>query len=95
MEEFARVKELPEVKARLNKLSGFMKNLTQWTGKPITASVNMFDLYHTLMAEYARNLTLPEWTNGIFPYGLLWNGTILEYDTVSYNTKLKRLNGGL
>lgn len=80
---------------KLNELSGFMKNLSEWTGKPIKESVDFFNLYHTLMGEYANNFTLPDWTQGIFPYGLLWDGIILDYEIVSYNTKLKRLNGGI
>ncbi|XP_044010439.1 uncharacterized protein LOC122854092 [Aphidius gifuensis] len=95
LEEFSRVKKSPEVQKELNELSGFMKNLSEWTGKPIRDSFDMFNIYHTLMGEYASNLTLPDWTQGIFPYGLLWNGIILEYETVSYNRKLKRLNGGM
>ncbi|XP_015117680.1 venom acid phosphatase Acph-1 [Diachasma alloeum] len=95
LEEFQRVKKLPEVQERLNEFSGLLKNLSDWTGKNMSIPNDMFNLYHALMSESSMGLALPQWANHIFPEGLLLNGTILEYDIVSYNEKLKRLNGGM
>lgn len=81
-----------------NKLSRFhwlMKALTEYTGKNISSTVDMASLYHGLMAESSLNLELPDWTDGIFPYGGLYDGTVLEYEFASYNDEMKRLNGGM
>ena len=72
-----------------------MQNLTEETGKNISNSNDMYFLYHALMAEQSMNLPLPNWTTSIFPFGKLLDGTNLEYEIFSYNTEMKRLNGGM
>ncbi|KAF7991963.1 hypothetical protein HCN44_010764 [Aphidius gifuensis] len=95
LKEFSKVQELPEIKLKVSKFDDFMKNLTKWTGHKINSAADMYHLYHTLSLENALNLTLPDWTKGVFPDGLLLNGTVLEYEIASYGTTLKRLNGGV
>lgn len=94
-EEFSRVIKLPQITKRLDKFRDLMKNLTRWTGQNINSFDDMACLYSTLRAEKASDLPLPDWTNGIFPDGLLLDAAIFTWEIVSYNTKLKRLNGGL
>ncbi|XP_063978499.1 venom acid phosphatase Acph-1-like [Diachasmimorpha longicaudata] len=95
LREFKRVKNLPEVRKKLSVFHDFLKNLTLWTGKSMKTANDMFNLYHALMAESSMGLALPPWATDIFPKGLLLNGTLLEYDIVSYNENLRRLNGGM
>lgn len=72
-----------------------MTNLTQLTGKNISTPFDMYNLYHILVAESYMNLTLPEWTKDIFPYGKLLDGIELEYEIFSYTKNMRRLNGGI
>ncbi|XP_043271981.1 venom acid phosphatase Acph-1-like [Venturia canescens] len=95
LEELNRVVKLPEVMERVKKFRPLMKNLTILTGKKIENTNQMYYLYHDLMAEKSMGLKLPKWTEPLFPFGPLWNATILEYDITNYNDLLKRLNGGM
>lgn len=88
------VQSLPEVVKDVEMFKPLMQALSHYTGKNITNTNQMYYLYHDLMAEKSMNLSLPKWTRSLFPYGSLWEATILEYDIVSYNDELKRLNGG-
>ncbi|XP_048513020.1 venom acid phosphatase Acph-1-like [Athalia rosae] len=54
-----------------------------------------FILHHTLMAQRSFGLTLPNWTRQIYPSEELETNAGFEYILQSYNTKLKRINGGL
>lgn len=72
-----------------------MKNLTSLIGREVTDSHGMLNVFHTLTSESAMNLELPEWTETYFPDGPLKTATLFEYQTRSYTTKLKRLNGGI
>ena len=71
-----------------------MKQLTEWTGKNISTPWDMYNLYHTLMAESSYGFALPDWTHGIFPYGELWNGTVFSYEIANSTPLLRRLYGG-
>ena len=54
----------------------------------------MYFIYTTLETEKFMNLTLPSWTQGVYPNGDLLNGTVIEYKIMNYNEKMKRRNGG-
>nr|AXY94713.1 venom acid phosphatase [Habrobracon hebetor] len=95
LEEYERVKKLPEVKARLNEFSDFMWSAAELSGKRMETAEDMYYLWHALMAEASMGLELPAWTKDMFPYGPLYNGTLMEYELRNYNDKLKRLNGGM
>ena len=92
--EYDRVLESPEGRKALSKYSDLMKNLTEWSGKNISTPWDMYYLYHTLMAEYSMDLTLPDWAYTVFPNGDLWNGTVFAYDAASFTPLLRRINGG-
>ncbi|XP_026673949.1 venom acid phosphatase Acph-1-like [Ceratina calcarata] len=92
--EYQRVLQSPEGRAGISKYSTLMKNLTNWTGKNITTPLDMYYLYHTLMAEYSMGYTLPHWTKDIFPKGELFDGTVFSYDIANSTPLLKRLYGG-
>ncbi|KAK0162782.1 hypothetical protein PV327_006528 [Microctonus hyperodae] len=95
LEELERVRNSKDVQTQLDKFRPLMKNLTYWTGKKIESSRDMYNLYNTLMAEYSMGFVLDEWTSNIFPHGQLRDGIILDYNIASYNTKLRRLFGGM
>ncbi|XP_054016298.1 venom acid phosphatase Acph-1-like [Hylaeus anthracinus] len=94
MAEYDRVLQSPAGRNALAKYSGLMRQLTEWTGKNITTPLNMYYLYHTLMAERSLGLALPKWTEGIFPYGRLWNATVFAYDIANSTPLLRRLYSG-
>lgn len=71
-----------------------MKNLTDLTGKNFSIPYDMYKLYLLFVAESAMNLTLPNWSKQIFPYGKLFNGILLELEIFSYTKNMQRLNGG-
>ena len=71
-----------------------MKNLSQWTGKSIETSFDMYHIYMTLDSERAMNLTLPPWTKYVYPKGELFNGIILELKIMHYNQLMRKLTGG-
>ncbi|XP_057337523.1 uncharacterized protein LOC130675706 [Microplitis mediator] len=95
MEELGKVRNLPEVVEKVDKFRPLMEKLTPLTGKLINSTANLYDLYHSLMADYMGGKKIHDWALEIMPDGPLLDATILEYDTVSYNTKLKRLFGGM
>ncbi|XP_033225871.1 venom acid phosphatase Acph-1-like [Belonocnema kinseyi] len=92
--DYLNANEKPDVKEELAKLEDFMENLSKWTGKNITSSIDMYLLYTTLDTEKFMNLTLPSWTNGIYPDGDLLNGTLLEFKIMNYDEKMRKRNGG-
>lgn len=92
--EYDRVLQTPQVSSQLSKYSDFMKQLTQWTGKNISTVWDMYYLYHTLMAEYSMGYVLPSWAYEIFPYGRLWNGTLLSYEVANFSPLERRLFAG-
>ncbi|KAL2726136.1 venom acid phosphatase Acph-1-like isoform X2 [Vespula maculifrons] len=94
LEEYDRVLELSEYKKEFAEFEDLTAELTKLTGKNITTSLNMANLYHSLMAIYSMNLSLPEWAKSIFPYGKLYNATVFAYKTSNYNKSLRKIYGG-
>lgn len=92
--EYVKAKVSQNVKEELNKLKDFRKNLTNWTGKLMKTSLDMYFIYTTLECEKFMNLTLPPWTTGVFPDGNLLNGSVLQYKIMNYNKNMIRQNGG-
>ncbi|KZC12199.1 PREDICTED: venom acid phosphatase Acph-1-like [Dufourea novaeangliae] len=92
--EYDRVLRSPQGKSGISNYKDFMRQLTEWTGKNISTPLDMYYIYHTLMAEYSFGLTLPEWAYKIFPYGELWNATVFSYDIASSTPLLRRLYAG-
>ncbi|KAL7295980.1 hypothetical protein TKK_0010538 [Trichogramma kaykai] len=94
LKEHKDVKSLPEVKEKIDKLSEFMSNLTEWTGREISYVNDMYNLYHILVAEQAMGLELPRWAKEVFPKGQLYDGIQLWYEIFSKTTHMRRTNGG-
>lgn len=83
------------MKKKLADFNGLMKNLTEWTGKKIITEIDMLHLYLTLAAQLAKNFKLPEWTNDIFPHGLLEKGASLLFQFRAHTPQMNRLGGGM
>lgn len=63
------------------------------TDKPMVTLMDVFRLYQTLNAEEALNMTLPKWTESVYPrkiHDLAGRQCYFE----NSNQILKRLNGG-
>lgn len=45
----------------------FFRNLTLYTGKNVSSIEQVNYLYDTLKIEAMKNLTLPDWTKGLYP----------------------------
>lgn len=71
-----------------------MDYLTDHSGKLINSTDAVGHIYNLLKEEAAQNLTLPRWTQNVFPSPM---EEILELDFKlrSYTKTLKRLNGGI
>ena len=54
----------------------------------------MYFIYGILQPEEFMNLTLPSWTQGVYPNGDLLNGVALFHKLTNYNEEMKKLNGG-
>ncbi|XP_011500130.1 PREDICTED: venom acid phosphatase Acph-1-like, partial [Ceratosolen solmsi marchali] len=89
-----KIEKTPEVVGKIKQFKGLMQNLTEWTGKPISTTYDIYMLYHLFVAQSFLNLTLPNWTNTVFPYGQLFDAIKLEYEIFSYTTDMRRINGG-
>ncbi|XP_001605452.1 venom acid phosphatase Acph-1 [Nasonia vitripennis] len=94
LEERKKTESLPEIQAKIESIQGFLKNLTELTGKNFTIPNDIYNLYHILIAESYMGLAIPQWTRGIFPHGKLLDGINLEYEMFSYSEAQRRLNGG-
>lgn len=86
---------LPEYQQELGTHENFMRNLSISTGKDISTPLDMYFLYHALMAQSSMGLQLPEWTKNIFPEGLLLEGALFHYKRINYNKNMIRINGGM
>ncbi|KAK0164542.1 hypothetical protein PV328_003159 [Microctonus aethiopoides] len=94
-EELKRVENSSSIQREYKVFDEFKENLRNWTGNKIETARDMFNIYHTLMAESSMNRKLPNWTKDIFPNGLLEKATIFDYRLRSYNIKLRKLYGGM
>lgn len=79
---------LPNIQKRFENLSEFMKELTNLTGKNITGSFDITQIYDTLLSESMMNLTLPSWTISMFPDGKLYEAALLFYDIITYDDRV-------
>lgn len=86
--------ESPRGKYEFSKYDKLKKKLEEWTGKNITTPWDYYYIYHTLVAEQSYGLTLPSWTNNIFPRGELLDATVFTYNITNSTPLLKKLYGG-
>lgn len=83
-----------DAEKRIDLFREFMSQLTNLTGKSISTASDMKRIYDTLMCERNMNLTLPDWSNEIFPDGKLFEGALLKFDLQAYDTKMLRFING-
>jgi len=72
----------------------FMKIMSNYTGYNITDFMGLISLYRILEAESSMGLSLPEWTQDIFPNGKLADAMLSFYSELGYD-KLTNLNAGM
>ncbi|KAJ9599296.1 hypothetical protein L9F63_010224, partial [Diploptera punctata] len=69
------------------------ETLSELTGGTFEDPYDVMSLYSTLKAEEGFNLTLPEWTRGIYPEKLL-PLTIFSFTLNVYNTDMQKVKAG-
>lgn len=87
------VSDLPEVRKVYEDNQQLFKELTHFTGMPITSSDDVSSLYGTLRAEKGINLILPTWTHNYYPDKLI-PLTLYDLQLNTYNDEFRRLKGG-
>lgn len=92
--ELERVIKSDKIQKRLKEHEKLFNDLSANTGKSIKNFDDVQDLYSTLRAEEAFNLTLPDWTKNFYPHKML-PPTIFSFILNSYNDRLIRLKGGV
>lgn len=82
------MESIKEVKERVDSFRDFMAELSELTGINVTATVDIKKIYDTLTSEEFMNLTLPKWTDGMFPDGQLLDGILLDYEINTYDDSI-------
>ncbi|XP_017753423.1 PREDICTED: venom acid phosphatase Acph-1-like [Eufriesea mexicana] len=93
-EEYDKFLRQGKAKELLSKYRHVMKYLTERTGKPINTTAAVTYLYNLLKEQATQNLTLPRWTEEVYPTPMK-EILALDFKLRSYTRTLKRLNGGL
>ncbi|KYN18413.1 PREDICTED: venom acid phosphatase Acph-1-like isoform X1 [Trachymyrmex cornetzi] len=93
MEEYQRFLQL-DAKEMINNYKNVMDYLTDHSGKLINTTEAVGHLYNLLKEESAQNLTLPKWTQNVFPSPMI-ELIELDFKLRSYTKTLKKLNGGM
>ncbi|XP_043474532.1 venom acid phosphatase Acph-1-like [Leptopilina heterotoma] len=76
-------------------LQRLMTVLTKFTGKNITKISDLHALYTTFETEKYLNLTLPSWTETLYPEGPFVKNVARAYHLFNYNDNMKKQNGGM
>ncbi|XP_076234090.1 venom acid phosphatase Acph-1 [Calliopsis andreniformis] len=92
-EEYAKFLKQPSTHDILKKYRNVMNYLTQHSGKPINTTAEVANLYNLFKEQSAQNLTLPKWTETVYPTPMK-EIIALDFKFRSYTRTLKRLNGG-
>ncbi|KAH0568810.1 venom acid phosphatase Acph-1-like [Cotesia glomerata] len=79
----------------LKKLKILLKYLSAHTGIEHSSSSQSLSLYHNFVAQTNLGLETEPWVDSVFPYGQLWNMSVIEYKLQSYTNRMKRLTGGI
>ncbi|KAG7202134.1 hypothetical protein KM043_015820 [Ampulex compressa] len=92
-EAYDRYLQQDHVKSVINKYKDVMEYLTKHSGKVINTTASVAFLYNLLKEEASQNLTLPKWTEKVYPSPM--NEIIaLDFKLRSNSVTLRRLNGG-
>ncbi|KAJ8954162.1 hypothetical protein NQ318_005756 [Aromia moschata] len=89
-----RVIRTEEVQRVFQQYAPLFEELTEITGQNVTDFDGVQDIFSTLRAEEAYNLTLPEWSKSYYP-DKMWQPTAFSFVLNAYNEKLNRLKGGV
>lgn len=92
-EEYNEFLKSNEAENLLDKYQYVMNYLTERSGKVINTTSDILHFYNLLKEEKNQNLTLPKWTEAVYP-ALLKEMIALHFKLRSYTRTLKRLNGG-
>ncbi|EZA51681.1 hypothetical protein DMN91_004205 [Ooceraea biroi] len=93
-EEYKRFLQLEDTKEMINRYKNVMDYLTDHSGKLIDNTGAVAHMYNLLKEEAAQNLTLPRWTENVFPDPMK-EIIKLDFKLRSDTTTLRRLNGGI
>lgn len=93
-EEYGRFLRQQSTQDILNKYKSVMNYLTQHCGKPINTTSAVTHLYNLFKEQAAQNLTLPSWTDTVYPLPMK-EIIALDFKLRSHTRTLKRLNGGM
>ncbi|XP_043796608.1 venom acid phosphatase Acph-1-like [Apis laboriosa] len=95
IKEYFRVSNLPIIHKEILKNKDLLNYLKEHTGLDmiINPLFQIYKLYHFLMSQISMNIALPKWaTENV--RNRIEKLVALEYNILSYNTLMKRLNGG-
>lgn len=95
IKEYSRVSNLPVIRKEILKNKDLLSYLEEHTGlnMKINPLLQIYKLHHFLMSQISMNIALPEWaTENV--RNKIEKLVALEYNILSYNTLMKRLNGG-
>ncbi|KYM86562.1 Venom acid phosphatase Acph-1 [Atta colombica] len=98
---FKNVIQNAEVKKEIEQFDNLMDITSKYAGTNITTLLDLVRLYSVLRTESSMGLTLPKWTQDIFPNGKLLNATLLMFNLLSVllnrliNDMNKVINGTL
>lgn len=93
MRELDRVLASGEVQKVLKENRKVLQYITKQSGKNVSKLSDAFRMYQTLNAEDNMGLTLPKWTESVYP-GPLHSLAGKQCEFENRNTILKKLNGG-
>ena len=90
-DKFLRQKNTQEL---VSKYKNVMSYLSKHSGKTINTTSSVTYMYNLLKEQAAQNLSLPKWTETVYPTPMK-EIIALDFKLRSYTRTLKRLNGGL
>ena len=91
---FRNVIQNAEVKKEIKQFDNLMHITSKYAGTNITNLLDLVRLYSVLHIESSMGLTLPKWTQDMYPNGKLLNATLLMFNLLSHD-QLNNLNGGM
>ncbi|XP_033330087.2 venom acid phosphatase Acph-1 [Megalopta genalis] len=93
-EEYGKFLKLQSTQDILGKYSSVFNYLTQRSGKVVNTTSEVTYLYNLFKEQIAQNLSIPEWTNTVYPTPMK-ELVALDFKLRSTTPTLKRLNGGM
>lgn len=93
--EYFKVSNLPLIRKEILKNKDLLNYLEEYTGLNMTTNplLQIYKLHHFLMSQISMNIALPEWATENVRHRIE-KLVALEYNILSFNTLMKRLNGG-